>query len=142
MVGFKELVGKFIMVALIVLPLMSFIAITQSDNSAPQSMTDNNIFNESFGGLIDTIGDATQEADEKYDVFNQETPQPGFGSIVLFGIVSVGKTFSNVIFAFFISIIKLPLVVLGVPSTIYNLILTWLTVVVIIAAWLVYKFGG
>lgn len=142
MAGFKELFGKFIMVALILLPLMSLIVVLQDDNDSTQKLGENNVFNETFGNLVDVIGNATQEADEKYDVFNQETPKPGFGSVVLFGIVSVGKTFSNVIFGFFLALIKLPLIVLGIPADIYNLLITWLTVFVVVVVWLLYKLGG
>ncbi len=142
MAGFKELFGKFIMIALILLPLMSIIVVLQDDNDSAQKLGENNVFNETFGELINVIGNATDEAGEKYDVFNQENPKPGFGSIVLFGIVSVGKTFSNVIFGFFLATIKLPLIVLGIPPSIYNLAITWLTVFVIIVVWLLYKLGG
>ena len=142
MAGFKELFGKFVMIVLIILPLMSIVVLLQEDNDSSQKLGENNVFNETFGGLVSVIDDATNEAGEKYDVFNQENPKPGFGSIVLFGIVSVGKTFSNVIFGFFLAIIKLPLIVFEIPQTIYNLLITWLTVFVIIVVWLLYKLGG
>ncbi len=142
MVTFSGLVGKLLMASLILLPLMTFIVTIQDNNNSSQQVSDNNIFNESFGELTGVIENATVEAGEKYDVFNQETPKSGVVSIVLFGIVSVGKTFSNIIFGFLLAIIKLPLVVFGVPSTIYNLVITWLTIVVIVSVWLLYKFGS
>lgn len=142
MAGFRELFGKFIMVALLILPLMTLVVVLQNDNDSAQDIRDNNVFNETFGELINVIDNATVEAGEKYDVFNQELPKPGFGSVVLFGIVSVGKTFSNVIFGLFLSVIKLPLIILGIPASIYNLLITWLTVFVIVVVWLLYKLGG
>ena len=142
MVDFKGLVGKFLMATIILISLMSVIVVLQDDNNAQQKLSDNNIFNESFGGITQIINESTNEANEKYGTFNNENPKPGFGSIVLFGIVSVGKTFSNIAFGYFVALIKLPLIVLGLPITIYNLVLVWLTIIVIIAAWLLYKLGS
>ena len=139
---FKNIVGKFLIASILMLSLFSFILITQSDNDAEDPLINQDTFNESFKSLIDNINTSTEDAQEKYSVFNSEDPKPGFGSIVLFGIVSVGKTFSNMVFGFFGAIIKLPLVVLGVDSSVYNLILTWLIIIVIVAVWLLYKLGG
>lgn len=143
MVAFSETVGKFIASALLVISIFSFIVITQNDNDTEIKMIENStIFNQSFNLLNTKIENSTQSAQEKYDSFNSEDPQPGFGSIVLFGIVSVGKSFSEIIFGFFSAIIKLPLAVLGIPEGIYNLIITWLIIIVIVGVWLLYKYGG
>ncbi len=139
---FKQLFGKFMMAALIILPLLTLIVVLQADNNSPERIQDNNVFNQSFGSLVTTIDNATTQAGEKYDVFNQEIPQTGFGSILLFGIVSVTKTFSNVVFSFFISLIKLPLLVFGVPASIFNLLITWLTIFLVVVVWQLIKLGG
>ncbi len=139
---FKEIVGKIVLAGLLLLALFSFIIIVQSDNDAVDKIADDSVFNSSLSGLIESIDDSTEAAEEKYDVFNSEDPKPGFGSIVLFGIVSVGKTFSNIVFGIFAAVIKLPLIILGVPSTVYNMIITLLIISVIVAVWLLYKLGG
>lgn len=139
---FKSIVGTFLITSILVFSLFSFILVMQEDNNAPNKLKDNSVFNDSFSVLSDTIISSTEDAEDKYSVFNDETPKQGFGSIVLFGIVSVGKTFSNIVFGTFSAIIKLPLVVLGFPLEIYNIILTWLIISVIVAVWLLYKYGG
>ena len=139
---FKNIVGKFLIASIMMLSLFSFILIIQSDNDAEDPLINQDPFNESFQSLIENINRSTEDAQEKYGVFNSEEPKSGFGSIVLFGIVSVGKTFSNMVFGFFGAIIKLPLIVLGIDPNIYNLILTWLIVLVIVSVWLLYKLGG
>lgn len=139
---FKDIVKNFIMASILVLSLFSFIIITQSDNNAPNKLRNEEVFNSSMSSLIEDIDDSTAAAEEKYGIFNEEEPKAGFGSIVLFGIVSVGKTFSNIVFGVFFSIIKLPLRILGIPSTVYNLVLTLLIIMVIVAVWLLYKLGG
>ncbi len=139
---FKNIVGKFLVAALVIFSLFSYIIITQSENEAVDPLRNEERFNESLESLIISIDASTEAAEEKYGVFASEEPKSGFGSIVLFGIVSVGKTFSSIVFGVFGSIIKLPLTVIGIPSTVYSLILTWLIILVIVAVWLLYKLGG
>lgn len=139
---FKAIVGNFIIAALMIVSLFSFSVVVQEENNAVDPLKNNQVFNESFSGLINTLNSNSEAAEEKYDVFNSEDPKPGFGSIVLFGIVSVGKTFSGVIFGTFGAIIKLPLIVLGIPATIYSQIIVLLIIIVIVSVWLLYKLGG
>ena len=140
---FKNIVGKIIVASLIVLSLFSFVIVIQSDNGAVEELRNDPGFNDSVETLIEALDESTASAEEKYGVFNSEDPKAGFGSsIVLFGIVSVGKTFSNIVFGAFGALIKLPLTVLGIPANVYNLILTWLIIGIIVAVWLLYKLGG
>lgn len=133
---------NFMMTALLVMSLFSFTVITQEENNAVDPIKNNELFNSSFNNLIESIESSTSQAQDKYDVFNSEDPTPGFGSIVLFGIVSVGKTFSSIVFGTFGAIIKFPLVVFGIPQTVYNIILVLLIITVIVGVWLLYKLGG
>lgn len=142
MSDFKSIVGNFVIAGLIIVSLFSFSIIVQEENNAVDPIKNNEVFNNSFTDLIDTLNSNTEEAEEKYDVFNSEDPKAGFGSIVLFGIVSVGKTFSGIIFGTFGAIIKLPLIVLGIPATVYSQIIVLLIIFVIVAVWLLYKLGG
>lgn len=142
MTRFEAITGKFIVLMILVLSLFSFIVISQDNNNVADPIMNNTVFNQSFGSLTSSIESTTSDAQEKYLAFNSEEPKPGFGSIVLFGIVSVGKTFSESIFAFFGAVVRLPLVILGIPDTVYGLTITWLIIGVIVGAWLLYKFGG
>jgi hypothetical protein len=142
MANFEGLTAKLIVSALLLISIFSFIVINQRDNNAANPMEENAIFNQSMGLLLNKIDNGTSSANEKYGVFNSEEPQTGFGSIVLFGIVSVGKSFSQIITGFFTAAVKLPLSVLGIPANVYNLITTWLIIAIIVGAWLLYKLGG
>lgn len=139
---FDGLVGKFIISALIFMGMFSLIITIQDDNNAVEPAINDPTFNDSFSGLIEEIEQGSSDAEEKYGVFNSEEPSPAFGSIALFSIVSVGKSFSNIVFSFFGAIVKFPLTILGIAPNIYNLILTWLIIIAIVAAWLLYKLGG
>lgn len=139
---FRDLVGNFIIASLLIMSLFSFALVLQEENNAADPLKNSEVFNTSFTNLILSVETSTSAAEEKYDVFNSEEPKAGFGSIVLFGIVSVGKTFSSIVFGTFTAMIKMPLVVLGVPATVYNLILVLLIISVIVGVWLLYKLGG
>lgn len=140
--NFNELIGKFILAAIIIVSIISFMVITQRGNDSTSQLEDNKIFNQSFSALSANINNSTGFAQEKYNAFNAESPQTGFGSILLFSIVPAAKAFSEIAFGIFGSIIKFPLVVLGIPVDIYSLIITWLIIAIITAVWLLLKLGG
>lgn len=142
MVKFQDLFGNFLFLALFILAGLSFIVVTQSDNSASDPISNNAIFDEATGNLSSTLGSLESKSGIQYDQFTGEQPKTGFGSIVLFGIVSFGKTFGNIAMTTLTVIIKLPLMVLGLPQTLVSSIITWAIIVLIISGWLLYKLGG
>ncbi len=142
MAKFEEIFGTFALLGLMVLALFSVIISVQGNNDAPQPLADNELISGTYKSLNDTIGSLEGTSATQYDLFSKEKPTPGFGAIVMFTIVSIGKTFGNMIFAVFILIIKVPLVVLGISQTIVSMIISFLTITVVISLWIVYKFGG
>jgi hypothetical protein len=138
---FNKLVGKFLIAALLISSFFIFIVTTQSDNDSIDPLRNQESFNRSLESLLENIDESTTSAEEKYGVFNSEEPQRGLGGINLYSVVSVGKTFSSIVFGFFGTIINLPLIVLGIPSTVYSLLITWLIIFVIAALWVFYKYG-
>lgn len=138
---FNKLVGKFLIAALLIAALFVFIITTQSDNDSVDPLRNQQTFNDSLESLLENIDESTASAEEKYGVFNSEEPKTGQAGINLYSVVSVGKTFSSIVFGFFGTIIKLPLIVLGIPPTVYSLLITWLIIFVIAALWVFYKYG-
>ena len=142
MARFESIFGNFAMIGLMVLALFSLVFVVQNNNESPQPLSDDKLFNNTFTNLNNTIGSLEQTSDSKYTLFSEEKPPPGVFSIVLFTIINVGKTFGNIIFVLFTVIIKIPLIVLGIEPSIVSMITAFLTISVIIALWIVYKFGG
>ena len=142
MAKFENIFGNFVMIGLVVLALFSLIIVVQKNNDASQPLIEDKLFNSTYLNLNDTIADLESTSSSKYGLFTTEKPVLGFGSIVLFTIVNVGKTFGNIIFVLFTLIIKVPLIVLGVDPTITSMLISFLTISIIIALWVVYKFGG
>ncbi len=142
MAKFEDLFGTLAFLGLMALALFSVIIIVQRDNEAEQPLADNELISGTYGSLNETMGSLEGTSATQYDLFSKEKPTPGFGAIVMFTIVSIGKTFGNIIFTFFTLIIKVPLIVLGIEHTIVAMILSFLTIITVIALWIVYKFGG
>lgn len=142
MAQFQDIFGNFALVGLLVLAIFSLIFIVQTDNNATQPLAENVLINRTYTNLNDTMSSLESEGTNKYNLFSTEKPALGFGSIVLFTIVNAGSTFGNIIFIIFTLIIKVPLIVLGVDPTVTAMIISFLSISIIIALWIVYKFGG
>ena len=142
MARFENLFGNFVMIGLMVLALFSLIIAVQMKNDAAQPIIEDDLFNSTYGLLQGNISSLENTSKDKYHLFSAEKPAPGIFSIVLFTIVNIGRTFGDIMFVMFAVIIKLPLVVLGIPQTVIAMILSFLTISIIIAVWIVYKFGG
>ena len=142
MVKFENMFGNFAFAGLMVLALLSFAFIIQEQNEASQPISEDELINDSFFNIKETIESTQDSSDTQYNLFSKEKPDARFGSIVLFTLVNVGKTFGNIIFELFIGIIKIPLIILGIEESITSIIISFLTISTIIALWIVYKFGG
>lgn len=142
MVKFQDIFGNFLWLALFISAGLTFIIIVQSNNSAIQPLSNNELFNDASGNISSTLTSLEDTSGVQYDQFTGEQPKEGFGSIVLLGIVSSGKTFGAVILGTFTTVIKLPLAVLGLPQTLISTIITWVIIGLIISTWLLYKLGG
>ncbi len=139
---FEDIFGNMVFLGLIVMALFSVVIIVQNDNNAEQPLSDNELISATSGSLNETISSLEGTSSTQYDIFSTEKPSPTFGSIVLFTIVSVVKSFGSVVFSIFILIIKVPLIVFGIEQSIVSIIISFLTISVVIASWVVYKFGG
>lgn len=142
MVKFQDLFGDFLFLALFISAGLAFLIVIQADNSAVQPLSDNRLFNDSSRDISSSLSSLEDTSGLQYDQFTGEQPKAGFGSIVLFGIVSAGKTFGTVILGTLTTLITLPLAVLGLPQTLISVILTWVIIALIISTWLLYKLGG
>ena len=139
---FSTILNNFLFMGLLVFAGFSFVVITQADNNAVQPIGEDSLFNESFNDLQANLDSLESTGNTQYGQFTSEVPAAGFASIVLFGIVSVGKTFGSLTLTTFGLIIKLPLIVLGIPASTAAILFTWLVVSIITAMWLLYKLGG
>lgn len=145
MVQFNDFIGNFLMGALMFIAIFGLLVTIQADNNAPNPLINNEIFggeNGTFNQLRVNINDIENKSAIQYESFTEEKPVPGIGSIVLFTIVGVGKTFGSLTIDTFAILIRLPVVVLGIDPSILAILTSWLAIVLIIVLWKTYKFGG
>lgn len=137
-----DIFTRFGILALVILGLMSFAIIIQSDNSAPQPISSDPNYSHTFSSLNSSLSDLEGTSQSQWNSFKSENPIAGFASIVMFSIVNIGKTFGSLTFSAFSIIIALPVLVLGIPATATSLLLSWLTIAFVVALWILYKLGG
>ncbi len=142
MVSFEKFFNNFLWLGLFVFLAMAFVFTIQSDNRASQPMSDDPDVATLHLNLSQNFGSSENDSKEQYSIFTNEKPSPSLGSIVLFTIVGVAQTFGSIVVGTLLILIKLPLLVLGIDSSISAIIMTWLSISIVLGLWIVYKFGG
>ena len=142
MAKFYELFINFMLVGLVVLSLFAFSSFFQSDNNVENQFIENPLINNTYGQLQTDLGGLRDQSQTQKALFESENPTGGFGTILLFSIVSTGKVFNGMIIGVFNTLIKLPVVFLGLDPIIISVISTMLILTIIIGLWIVYKLGG
>lgn len=142
MANFQELFFSFMLVALIVFGFFAFTIIVQDDNNAQDKLVDNSLINSTYTNLrSDLEGFQTQSQAQKL-LFEREQPTLGFGTLLFYSVISAGKVFNGMIGVVFNSVIKLPVVVLGLDPVLVSVISTLLVLSIIVGLWIIYKIGG
>lgn len=139
---FSELIGKVILIVIVVFGLFAIIYDVQTNNNAPQPLSDNPVFNETLTELEQNINSGSEDINTQYESFITENPVANVISIVLKSIVSFGKTGALYLNILFSLIIKLPILILGIPPTIVNIVSSWILIVAVVVLWVLYKLGG
>ena len=142
MAKFYELFINFMLVGLVVLSLFAFGSFFQSDNNIENQFMENTLMNDTYGSLRTDLGGLRDKSQAQKTLFESENPTSGFGTILLFSIVSTGKVFNGMIIGTFNTLIKLPVVFLGLDPIIVSIISTMLILTIIIGLWVVYKLGS
>lgn len=142
MAKFYELFINWMLIGLVVVGILSFGVTYQEDNDADDKFIDNSLMNQTYNALRTDLADLRDQSQAQKTLFESENPTSGFGTILLFSIVSTGKVFNSMIIGVFNTIIKLPTVVLGLDPIVLSVIGTMLILTIIIGLWVVYKLGG
>jgi hypothetical protein len=142
MARFYDLFMNWMLIGLLVVALLSFGVLYQEDNEVENKFIENSLMNETYGSLRADLGELRDQSQAQKTLFESENPTSGFGTILLFSIVSTGKVFNSMIIGTFNTLIKLPTVILGLDPVILSVIGTMLILTIIIGLWIVYKLGG
>ena len=142
MVKFLDLFINFMLIGLVVLSIFAFGVLFQEENKVENQFIENSLMNETYSKIKSDLGSLSEESQAQKTLFESENPTGGFGTILLFSIVSTGKIFNGMIIGLFNTLIKLPVIFLGLDPIIISVISTMLILTIIIGLWIVYKLGG
>lgn len=142
MAKFEELFVNFAFASLLILGIVLFGSILQTDNNANETIMDNTLFNDTFSTLKSDLEGFSSQAQTQRTLFETEKPTTGFGSLILFSIVSSGKVFTGMTIGSFNLLIKLPTILFGLDPVITSILSTVLIVVILLGLWVLYKLGG
>lgn len=140
--SFQELFSNFMLIGLVVLSMFAFGVFFQQENSVDTPFIENTLMNNTYHSLYTNLNSLRDESQAQKTLFESENPTGGFGTILLFSIVSSGKVFNGMVVGIFNTLIKLPVVILGIDPVIVSVLSTLLILTIIIGLWIVYKLGG
>ncbi len=141
-ISLREVFVTFALIGIFVFAGISFIVQTQLDNDVENTILENKVINKTFTDFETDLSEFRTESQTQKDSFESEDPAPGFGSLIIFSIVGVGKTFSGMTLGVYNIFIVLPASILGVPPIVIGVLTTILIISLILLAWRVYRVGG
>lgn len=142
MVKFYDLFSNFMLIGLVILSIFAFAVFFQQENNVESQFIEDTLMNNTYNSLYENLNSLRDESQTQKTLFESENPTSGFGTILLFSIVSSGKVFNGMIVSIFNTLIKLPVVILGLDPTTVSVLSTWLILTIILGLWAIYKLGG
>ena len=142
MAKFEGVFVNFMILGLLIFGTLALIISMQDNNSIDDKFADNTLINNTYSTLETDLTGFRTEAQSQKTLFESENPTSGFGTILLFSIVSVGKVFNGMIMGVFNTLIKLPVVFLGLDIIVVSIFSSILILIIILGLWAIYKLGG
>lgn len=142
MVKFISLFITFALIGLVVFGSLSFGIQLQEDNNSTERLTDNTLINKTVGNLRTDMEGFRDKSELQKTLFEEENPTIGFGSLLLFSVISSGKVFTGMTVGLYNIFIGLPTALFGLDPVVSAVFSTLLLVIIILGLWTVYKLGG
>ena len=140
MTDIKSILVRTIILGILVFSIMSFIIVTQNDNTVDpdQRITNNTLINESFGELeISLNKQATSE--NALNALEEVPPQEYVGDLNVASTVSTTRSATSIVIGLWNIYVKLPMVILGVSPAVSSAVTTILLVFIAIGIWAIWK---
>lgn len=141
-ISFRDLFITFALIGLFVFAGISFIVTTQQDNDVENTILDDEIINRTYIKLETNLSDFESTTQTQKESFEEEIPERGFGSLIIFSIISVGQKFTGLIAIVYNVLIILPASILGIPKVVISILSSILIVSLVLLIWRVYRIGG
>ena len=136
----KKILLNMAFLGIFVFGVMSFIVITQNENSVTIPITNDSLMNDTYGYLeanLSSTQSQAQSSDKAF--FNSSIPTEPTGDLSITSIFSAGKTARAIIFGLWNIYVKLPQIILGVDPIVSKVISTILLIFIIIGIWAIWK---
>ena len=140
--SFRETFITFALIGIFIFAGISFIVTTQRDNNVDETILEDEIINRTYSKLETNLSDFESATQTQKESFEEEIPERGFGSLIIFSIISVGQKFTGLIAVVYNIMIILPASILGIPKVVISVLSSILIVSLILLVWRVYRVGG
>ncbi len=140
--SFREVFTTFILIGVFVFATISFVVVTQRDNGVANTILENDVINRTYSDLETDLGGLSSNASTQKESFEEEIPERGFGSLIIFAIVGVGQKFTGMIVGIYNILIVLPASLLGISPIVIGALTSILLISLILLVWRVYRVGS
>ncbi len=130
------------LIGILVFSTLSYIIVLQTNNGVTDTILKNTVINNTFSSLQDNLTSFSSQTQTQRESFESEIPERGFGSLIIFSIVSVGQKFMAIVISTYNILIILPASILGIPEIVTNVLSSILVVSLILLVWRVYRVGS
>lgn len=142
MANFRQVYINFALMGLFTLAIISFVYTIQADNTTGDTILNDPLLNSSFNSLESDLNNLQDEANSSRESYESDIPDRGFGSLLIFAITGVGKTFTGGITGIYNILIDLPASKLGIPPVVFSVLGSILMVSLVLLTWRVYRSGS
>ena len=140
--SFRETFLIFSLIGIFVFSMLSFGITLQSDNGVTDPITNNPVINSTFNRLETNLSSYGSQTQAQRANFESEIPERGFGTLIIFSIVSVGQKFTAIIITTYNILIVLPASILGISPVIISVLGSILIVTLLLLVWRVIRAGS
>lgn len=135
----------FILMALVgvlILATINFTSLLPTENNQTSTILENDIINSTFNNLQTNLSAFRSTTQGQTEAYQQDIPERGFGSLIIFTIVGVGNTFMGLITGIYNIMIVLPSQILGVPKVVMDILGSIFLITIIFLSWRLYRVGS
>lgn len=136
---FKQIFITVMISGIMVLSIMQWVIITQTQNNPAELITNNSLINDSYGNLVISLGEAQGVGDSATTTFGNITPTQSFGIVDVTSIVSPTRLFRSLLVGTYNVLIELPMKILGVPEAVAGVIDAILFLMIILGIWAIWR---
>ena len=139
--GMKKTFVTFALAGIFVLSLLTFVYNVQVNNDANGTIFDNSILNNTRLNLTNELSTYSSQSENQSQSQDTENPTTEGGSLLFISITTAGKVIKGMILGVYNVFVEIPSKMLGVPEVVVIAFTGIITILLILAAWRLYKAG-